>query len=288
MKKLTKKALFFISIFFLLTILFISCSNENSRTPQDTVNNNQNEVDANNNEVYDNIETEAIVNFKEDDYKTVSYFAQWDLEEDFPYDSVDNYWHEMTENGYYKFYYDEKGTIIGHERIQNDNIVVRFAKYTYDKDKKKKIEWWKNYDAVTKKPTGCDIMTYTTDGYIKTLTETNGNNKILMKIKYGKIKKTTEGIERISRIYDGSDKEKIYIKATFIENKFDESIKYIKQKETKYIANGKYKDQWFTIVRYSQVGEINKTDENETKNDEGKTFVQYIEQDFPSYFSEAS
>ena len=106
-----------------------------------------------------------------------------------------------------------------------------------------------------------------------------------MRIEYGKIEKKNGEYIRINRYYGEDGKEKMYTETKYqhIAGLYEEAPQYIKEEVVRYIAFGEHKDKWFSILRYKD-GEPKNIDINETKIDEGKTYEQYMEQEFPQFF----
>lgn len=269
--------LFITLLCFSMFSIVVSCNNqENNNDTSNGVNNNDNQE---NSEGLINKHTDLTL---DDSNYEIHYFAQWDLEIDFPYHPVDGYWEEMKEVGYFKIYYDDAGRIIQHERIQNDNA-LRIARYSYENNIKI-IKWYKNFN-LDGNALGCDSIKYYPSNWIESLTEYDKNEKVILEINYEELKKEGEGFKRLNYISNANNEKKIYIETIYVENKLSNSPKYLRKKETKKIAFGKYKDQWFSISRYSQEGELDRIDDNETINEDEQTYSTYIEEQFPEYFS---
>ncbi len=269
-------------LFFVFALFFFGCNRNDSGDSSNHTTNDE-EIKL---RTYEDIIKEYIG--EDESQYTIRYSAQWDFEEDYPYDWVDEYWKEMGNVGFFKYYYNKDGNIVLHARLQNEKP-LRVAVYKYDNGKKT-IEWQKDYSAETGLPRGYDVLTYYPDSRIETFTEykiENGKEKEIMKIKYEQIKKANEIYERTSHYYNAKDEEKIYSIASYIkiENVAYKAPEYIKQKEVKYVAFGKYKGSWFAISRYSQNGEFEKIDVNETLTDDGQTYQSYVEKEFPEYFN---
>lgn len=268
------KATFSIVLLSILSLIFINCNN----TESNEINNIYNNKDENS--VY---RIEDIIP-SEEDYE-VHYFGQWDFEEDYAYDPVDEYYDEMHDVGFFKFFYDEKGNVVAHARFQN-NQSVKVAEYEYKGDKKR-IIWRSDYSSDTGKPKKYQILDYYPDGRIKKLEEhevIEGKDKTTLKIEYDEFKPDGDTAKRVHHIYDSNGKERIYTISEYSKNKYSDKPKYLKVKETDYIAFGEYKDKWFSVTKYTEGGEYQYIDINETKNDKGDTYQAYIERSFPEYF----
>ncbi len=216
----------------------------------------------------------------------VHYFAQWEMGIDYPYDNVDEYWEEMHDIGYFKFFYDNDNRIIQHVRYQEERP-QRIAFYDYSDDKQ--IKWTKNYDYKTGKHSEYDILTYYPTGRIKNFTEykvnDNGEDKVIMKVEYTQIKLEEDTPKNIIRYYNSEEKEMMYAETEYHKNNYSDYPEYLKSLETRYVAFGEYKDKWFSITRYNDAGEVIQIQENEMEAEEGLILPDYMYREFPEYFS---
>ncbi len=282
-----RKAKWIVTAVLVIALLIaVGCGNSgDDEADSDNKNGNIVQDDETTNKTPEEIINEVIL--PDDQYK-VHYYAQWEMEIDFPYDKVDDYWEEMTDIGYFKFFYDQNDQIVQHIRYQ-EGRPARIAFYNHLDDGGKEIQWTKNYDYKTGKPNGYDFLTYYPSGRIKSLTEykvnENGDEEVLMKIEYNQIQTKEGKPQNIVRYYNSEGKEMMYAENEYQENNYTDYPQYLKAKKTMYVAFGEFKDKWFSIIRYNDAGEIIQTQENEMEAEEGLIIPDYMAREFPEYFS---
>lgn len=295
-----KKILFICIILTLIFFMLINCNNSaNTNEKNDSENTTSNDDgdsgnDENGNDENENPEEsvtykEIIKNLLPEGENTyeIHYFADWDFEEDYPYNNIDNFWEETYNEGFFKFYYDKTGNKVANIRLQN-NTPIKTALYNH-KSNTKTIKRVKHYNSKTGEPEIFDIIEYYPNGRIKALkaySVVDDKETLFMKIEYSEIEEKNGEYIRISRYYDEDGKEKIYAETKYqyiASGLYEEAPQYIKEEVIRYVGFGEHKDKWFSILRYVD-GEPKNLDINETKTEEGKTYEQYMENNFPQFF----
>ncbi len=273
-----------VCIILIFIIGFCACNNDNhsgdgGNNPSSITNSGTNDETSPLEILYNKI-------LKEDDYEA-HYFGQWDMETNYPYANLDDFY-EDTKHGFFKFFYDKDKRIVQHVRMNGD-LPERIADYKYASDGSITVSWTKNYNYKTANYNGIDIIEYYPNGRVKSLSEyeidEEGNKNLKIKSVYSEMETTEEIPSNITKYYNSDGKEMVYAKTEFQKNMYSKTPEYLKSKETRYISFGSYKDMWFSITRYDDTGEVSNVLYNETDMEDGLIPPDYIRQEFPEMFS---